>query len=36
MQLINEFITANSRSRKGDVNYLVLIYILLTMVNFIV
>jgi hypothetical protein len=36
MQTINNLIALNKKPRRGEVNYLVLIYIVLTMVNFIV
>lgn len=36
MQLLNELVSANSKPRKGELNYVILLYILITMVNFII
>lgn len=36
MQILNNFLALNKRDRKPEFNYLILIYILLTMLNFIV
>ncbi len=36
MQLLNDIVSANSKPRKGELNYLLLAYILITMVNFII
>jgi|GEM_PF-2947772 len=36
MQTINNLVALNKKPYKGEFNYLILIYILLTMINFIV
>ena len=36
MQILNDLVSANSQPRKGEVNYLILIYIFITMINFMV
>lgn len=36
MQTINNLVALNKQPHKGDFNYLILIYILLTMMNFII